>query len=304
MTSTKPRLAASSSASAIRNQSNGLSKSALYALIREELTRAAEREAAKAPFNLYGRGHETRVTLDVKMAAILKTSNLPRVTLAGWGTKTFYPARVFTRAARTLQRRLGWSPFGSGGGQAVYLLHTQDPSIPNHQPIAESGVATSTPPTQITPAATVSPWNPEPPAPVRAGRFPYLVIRFMAAVYQREDFAIHVGSERIHIGHRDSFIHHPRPFEDDGTVSPECRQALIAAVLAAVRKYRFRMCIVWAPGKCTFVEADGSANDSTDPPSGGIGTGGVGGAPLPSDIEFDRRVQLAAATVRTGGAPC
>jgi len=138
-----------------------------------------------------------------------------------------------------------------------------------------------------------SPWNPEPTSRDSARAFPYLVVRMMAGIYQREDFAIHVGTERIHIGHRDSFVHHPRPFADDGSVTPECRKAMIAAVLAAVRKFRFRMCLVWARDACTFVEPDGSTLAGTEPPWGGFGTGGVGGTPLPSDIEFDRRVRQA-----------
>lgn len=132
------------------------------------------------------------------------------------------------------------------------------------------------------------PWNPE-PARAATGRYPYLVVHLMPAVYQREEIAVHRGEARVHIGHRDTFIHHPEPFNSDGSVAGPCRALMIAGTLKAVQRSRFRMCVVWSPTECTFVERDGSTKESVDPPSGGLGPGGVGGIPLPSDIEFDQR---------------
>ncbi len=137
------------------------------------------------------------------------------------------------------------------------------------------------------------PWNPEPPGPATR-RYPYLVVHLMPTVYQREEIAVHRGDARVHIGHRDTFVHHPEPFAADGSITVECRQLMIAVTLDAVRRSRFRMCVVWSATDCTFVERDGSTKESDDPPSGGFGTGGVGGMPLPSDIEFDRRWSPAA----------
>jgi hypothetical protein len=118
--------------------------------------------------------------------------------------------------------------------------------------------------------------TPDPP-------YPYLVVRIYAAVYQREDINIREGDPRVHIGHRSSFLSHPRPYTDDGQLSPVCRQMLIAAVLETVRRTGFRMCIVWSPDSCTYCELDGSAKDSGVVPQGGLGTGGVGGQPLPGN---------------------
>lgn len=120
--------------------------------------------------------------------------------------------------------------------------------------------------------------------------YPYIVVHLMPTVYQREEIAIAHGAPSVHIGHRDTFVHHPAPFSDDG-ISQGCRELLIQGVHEAVLRTHFRMCLVWAPDWCTFIERDGSVNESNDPPSGGIGSGGVGGIPLPIEIEFDRRRQ-------------
>lgn len=82
----------------------------LHSLIRDEVTAAAKLEAEKCDFRLSGRGHEPRVTLDRKMAGILKRCAIPRVTISGFGANNFYPKRVFEQAKAALAGRLGWSP--------------------------------------------------------------------------------------------------------------------------------------------------------------------------------------------------
>jgi len=111
----------------------------------------------------------------------------------------------------------------------------------------------------------------------------------MATVYQRERLDIRVGEPSVHVGYRSSFVSDPAPFEADSRVSPACRQLLKEGVLDAVRRTRYRMCIVWSADECTFVEPDGSFVESDDPPSGGLGNGGVGGTPLPTEIDFTAR---------------
>lgn len=128
-------------------------------------------------------------------------------------------------------------------------------------------------------------------APRSPKRFPYLVVHLMAGFYQREEIAIQKGEAAVHIGHRDTFVHHPEPFNSDGTLGHECRQSLIAGTLEAIRRTGFRMCLVWSPNRCTYVEKDGLVKESGEPPSGGVGSGGVGGARLPPDLEFDRKVK-------------
>jgi len=117
--------------------------------------------------------------------------------------------------------------------------------------------------------------------------YPYLVVHLMAGVYQREEIAVRSGEPAAHIGHHDSFVHHTVPFSNDGSISQGCKEVLVATGLDAVRRTRFRMCIVWSANSCTFLERDGSVRESAEPLSGGFGTGGVGGSPLPADIAFD-----------------
>lgn len=90
--------------------------------IRHEVTEAARIEAL-LPFNLSGRGHEPRVTLDRSLAAILRAVALPKVYISGFGANFYYPRRVFRRAARELSRKLGSSPIAFDNSQSrIYLL--------------------------------------------------------------------------------------------------------------------------------------------------------------------------------------
>ena len=69
--------------------------------------RAAKVEAEKAAFELGGRGHEPRVSLNVRLAAIVRGVDLPVLYIAGFGANNFYPLRVFKRAAARLKREFG-----------------------------------------------------------------------------------------------------------------------------------------------------------------------------------------------------
>ena len=97
-----------------------MDRKSIYAAIREELAAAARREAGRAAFNLWGRGHEARVSLSRPVANMLRGSSLPRVTISGYGANNFYPLRVFTDAQKPLQERLGWAPL-TIAYSAVYL---------------------------------------------------------------------------------------------------------------------------------------------------------------------------------------
>lgn len=114
------------------------------------------------------------------------------------------------------------------------------------------------------------------------GDYPYLVIRLMSAVYQREPIEIRQGTSRVHIGHRTTYVQHRSPRTPEGQVSEECRLLLLQGVREAVRRLKHRMCVVWQHNSCSFVESDGTINESGDPPSGG--------ATLPNSIAFDQRV--------------
>jgi hypothetical protein len=108
-------------------------------------------------------------------------------------------------------------------------------------------------------------------SPAQAGtntRYPYLVVRVFVAFYQRESISIFIGLPTVHIANRHCYVQHPTPFEADGTISPAGRALLIAGVQDAVRQLPFRMCIVWGPNSCTYVETD-SIDESAHPPSGG-----------------------------------
>jgi hypothetical protein len=76
----------------------------------------------------------------------------------------------------------------------------------------------------------------EPAAPA----YPYVVIRYMPAVY------------------------------DIRPVPPSMpRERLVAFILSEVQRTRFRMCCVFAANDCVYCEPDGSTRASDDPPAGG-----------------------------------
>ena len=133
---------------------------------------------------------------------------------------------------------------------------------------------------------TVAPFTNQPPEP-RAnpkGKYPHVVVRLMCAVYQRESIDICQGVPSVLIGTRRSYVQHPAPYTEDGRLSEGCRKLLLDGVLEAVVRTARRMCVVWAPGVCSYVEHDGQINDSNEAPSGGVG--------LPNQIAFDVRVPL------------
>lgn len=135
-------------------------------------------------------------------------------------------------------------------------------------------------------ASTVASLTNKPPEPLEnpKGKYPHVVVRLMCAVYQRESIDICQGVPSVLIGTRRSYVQHPAPYTEDGRLSDGCRKLLLDGVLEAVVRTAHRMCVVWAPGECSYVERDGQINDSNDAPSGGVG--------LPNQIAFDVRVPL------------
>lgn len=78
--------------------------------IRAAVLGASSLEEKKAPFQLFGRGHEPRVTLDRRLAAALRGVTIPSVNISGYGANNYYPRRVFITAVRILNKTMGWSP--------------------------------------------------------------------------------------------------------------------------------------------------------------------------------------------------
>lgn len=103
--------------------------------------------------------------------------------------------------------------------------------------------------------------------------YPFLVVRLMSAVYQREHVTICQGPPIAHVGYHDTFVHHPFPYAADGSISRDCMRLMAEATLEAVQRTKFRMCLVWSKTHCTYVERDGTIRESHEPPSGGLGMG-------------------------------
>ena len=98
------------------------------------------------------------------------------------------------------------------------------------------------------------------------GKYPYVVLRLIAAVYQPcpviftgRDF----GSNR-YITVREVF-----PFRKEKLTS-EARIALKKKVEAWGQNGRLRWCLVYGPDECVYFEVDGAINRSNETPSGGV----------------------------------
>lgn len=100
--------------------------------------------------------------------------------------------------------------------------------------------------------------------------FPYLVIRLMAAVYQREAVAVHLGPARAMIKHKGSRLSHPGIAGDVKAISNASKAYFEAALVREVRRTKHRMCVVWGPDECTFVEPNGDILRKSEAPRGGL----------------------------------
>ena len=104
----------------------------------------------------------------------------------------------------------------------------------------------------------------------------------MPSVYQRERIADHRGEPLVTMGFCTNFVQHQEPITDDEAITPGCRTLILNAVREAVARTKFRMSVIWGEEEASYVELDGSINQSTKLPLGGV--------QLPNKIAFDQRV--------------
>jgi hypothetical protein len=99
-------------------------------------------------------------------------------------------------------------------------------------------------------------------------KFPYVVVRLMATVYQRHRIVFSSCSE---VDEKKVFhvIWHQR-IDRSKPIPPSALDELIAAVKKASRSSGFRMCIVLSENDALYVEPCGQIVRKSDPPSGGI----------------------------------
>jgi hypothetical protein len=103
------------------------------------------------------------------------------------------------------------------------------------------------------------------------GSYPRLVIRIYSAVYSRVPIDLKCAQPaEAKIASSRASLCHPGIDPETGALDTDARQFLADAVLAAVRRTGFRMCLVFGEQDALFIEKDGSMNPSNDPPSGGL----------------------------------
>lgn len=62
---------------------------------------------AQGPYRLFGRGHEDRLTLDIRLSAYVRSMDIPHVVLSGFGANKHYPRRLVERAAEIVNTEYG-----------------------------------------------------------------------------------------------------------------------------------------------------------------------------------------------------
>ena len=111
--------------------------------------------------------------------------------------------------------------------------------------------------------------------------YPHLVVRIASRFFQRMCIDVRIGPPEVDIWHptHGTFVQHLEPFDADGTLSMACRKLLLEGVREAVKRCGFRMCIVWAPTSCSYIELDGSIYETAR------------GAALPPAVAFEQSVE-------------
>lgn len=102
--------------------------------------------------------------------------------------------------------------------------------------------------------------------------YPHLIVRIMCGVYQREDISISEGESDVHVGYFSTRVHHSRPLDEDGELTPECKQLLTDGVREACMRLGFQMCLIWAPNRCTSFGTNRAFCESENIPGHGAGT--------------------------------
>ena len=115
-------------------------------------------------------------------------------------------------------------------------------------------------------------------------KYPYVVIRWMAAVYGSRDVIIDTD---IRDQAKGSFLLPPDAVLQNGQIADSGRKLLLDQIMRDVVDSGFRMCAVFGPSDCVFIEPDGTFKVSKDPPSGGIAINDVKltGAPKKSNTQ-------------------
>ena len=103
--------------------------------------------------------------------------------------------------------------------------------------------------------------------------YPRITVRYLPAVYAQ--FGVKFVESKDAASKLDTVedafvVVYPRPYTVDEQLTPEARKALVEVVQCASQKTKHRMCVVFGEQDCVFVEPDGTAKLSTEPPSGGI----------------------------------
>lgn len=100
--------------------------------------------------------------------------------------------------------------------------------------------------------------------------FPYLVIRYLAAVYRRKVIRLRAGEPGF-VSHDDFFeFAHPEVVPDINQLRPAVRDFVTAHLIEFTKSNRFRMCVVWSESDCTYIEPDGWLHNSSSIPAGGV----------------------------------
>ena len=102
----------------------------------------------------------------------------------------------------------------------------------------------------------------------RNERYPYVIIRWMAAVYgEKRIVFINEGESVYDDG---SFIVADRCPIENSCLTSQCKERIIRLIQTLSKDTKLSMCLVLAEDQAVYIEPNGSITTSNNPPSGGI----------------------------------
>jgi hypothetical protein len=100
--------------------------------------------------------------------------------------------------------------------------------------------------------------------------WPYLVIRYIAAVYKVAEIRIVATQEEHDADTARGLTIIDQDHRPGAPISDSLRRRLIAAAIDISRSIGHQVCVVFAPRDAVYVDRRGNAFESTQPPHGGV----------------------------------
>jgi hypothetical protein len=104
---------------------------------------------------------------------------------------------------------------------------------------------------------------------INMDEYPYLIVRLFAAFYVRRRFR-ETNSREVDSTFSDPYVELPKRAPSELPGGPGDRARIVRTALQYSKRTKLRCCVVFAADDAVYVEPDGTASESQEPPSGGL----------------------------------